>query len=72
MEILKIMGQIAGIGGLVVGVFLLLTKEIIRKRIFPKLDKKQAYKLLKLILILAWLLAILGIGSWVYVSLAGT
>lgn len=72
MEILKIMGQIAGIGGLVVGVFLLLSRDIIRKKIFPKLAKKQAYKLLRLILILAWLLAILGIGCWVYVSLAGT
>lgn len=72
MEILKIMGQIAGIGGLVVGVFLLLSKDIIHKKIFPKLPKKKAYELLRLIVILAWLLAIFGIGCWVYLSLAGT
>ena len=32
-ELLKVVGQVAGIGGLALGVFLLLFREIIRKKI---------------------------------------
>lgn len=70
MDILKTVGQIAGIGGLALGVFLILFREVIRRKIFPELPKPQAYKLLRLIIILVFIVTIVGIGAWVYVETA--
>lgn len=64
-ELLKAVGQIAGIGGLALGVFLILFKEIIRKNIFPKLNKEHAYRLISLISILVWSVAIVGVLGWI-------
>ena len=65
-NILKTLGQVAGIGGISLGVFLILFREIIRKNIFPNLKKDHAYSLLKLILFFVWSIAIMGIGAWIY------
>lgn len=67
-EILKIVGQVAGIGGVALGVFLLLFRDVIRKNIFPNLSKVQGYRLLMLIIILVWTIALAGIGAWAYVK----
>lgn len=64
--ILKEVGQIAGIGGLALGVFLLLFREVIRKNIFPKLPAREAYRLLRLITGAVWSVTIIGILAWVY------
>jgi hypothetical protein len=66
--LLKAVGQVAGIGGLALGVFLLLFREIIRKKIFPKLPPVEAYRLLRLITVAVWSVALAGIAAWVYVS----
>jgi hypothetical protein len=66
--VLKTVGQVAGIGGLALGVFLLLFKDIIRKNIFPKLPAAEAYRLLRLITGAVWSVAIVGIVAWVYVE----
>lgn len=65
-QVLEIVGKIAGIGGLSVGVFLLLFRDVIRKKIFAQLTKEQSYHLLKWVLILTWSLAIVGIGAMMY------
>lgn len=70
-EILKIVGQVAGIGGIALGVLLLVFRDVIREKIFPMLTKEQAYKLLRLVLVLVWLVALAGIGAWVWVSTQG-
>jgi hypothetical protein len=67
-DVLKIVGQVAGIGGLALGVFLLLFRDIIRKNIFPKLPPAEAYRLLRLITVAVWSVAIVGIAAWVYTS----
>lgn len=67
-EILKLVAQIAGIGGIAFGVFLLLFRDIIRKRIFPRLDRERGYRLLRLISLLTWSIALAGIGAWVWVE----
>lgn len=67
-EILKTVGQIAGLGGIALGVLLILFREVIRKNIFPNVTKSHAYKLLRLIIVLAWSVAIVGIVAWVYVA----
>lgn len=66
--ILKTVAQIASIGGLAIGVLLILFRDIIRKNIFPSLSKDQAYRLIRLIIILVWGVAFVGIGAWVYTS----
>jgi hypothetical protein len=71
-EVLKTVGQIAGIGGLALGVLLIVFRDIIRKRIFPKLPPAEAYRLLRLITVAVWSVAIVGIIAWVYVAHAST
>ena len=65
-EIIKAAGQIAGIGGVALGVVLILFREVIGKSIFPMLTRAQAYQLLKLIVILVWNIALAGIGAWIW------
>lgn len=71
-DILGTVGQMAGIGGVALGIFLLLFRDIIRKAIFPQLGKKDAYRLLRLISILVFLIAAIGIGAWVWTESDGT
>lgn len=65
-DLLKTMGQIAGIGGLALGAFLLLFRDVIRKRVFPQLTKRDAYRLLRLVAILVFSISALGVlaGIW--------
>ena len=70
-ELLKTLGQIAGIGGIALGVFLLLFRDLIRKKIFPTLTKDQAFRLLRLIAILIWSVALAGIGAWIWGGKSG-
>jgi hypothetical protein len=68
--ILKVVGQVAGIGGVALGVFLLLFRDVIRKNVFPKLGRDQAYRLLTLIVVLVWSVALAGIAAWVWVTVS--
>jgi hypothetical protein len=72
VDILRTAGQIAGIGGLALGVLLIVFRDIIRKNIFPTLPPQEAYRLLRLITLAVWSVAIVGIGAWVYVTRAST
>lgn len=66
----KTLGQIAGIGGISLGVLLFILRGIIRKKIFPKFkNEKLAYRLLRLIVIVVWSVAIIGIAAWVITSI---
>jgi hypothetical protein len=65
-ELLKTLGQTLGIGGLALGIFFLLFREVIRKSIFPTLKKDDAYRLLRLISVLIWSVAVIGIGAWIW------
>lgn len=64
IEVWSEFGKIAGIAGLALGVFFVLFREIIRKAIFPTLTKPDAYRLLRLITVLIFAVAIAGIGAW--------
>ena len=65
-RILEIVGSIAGIAGITVGAAFLIFRDILRKRIFPNLTQMQAYRLLRLISIFAFLIALAGIVAWVH------
>jgi hypothetical protein len=61
-ELLKTVGQVAGIGGVALGVFLLIFRELIRKAVLPKLTRED----FRLILVGVWSIAVLGIIAWVW------
>lgn len=68
MEIFKTFAQIAGIGGVAIGAATMIFREVIRKNIFPQLTKADAYRVIRLISILVWSIAIFGIGAWVLIN----
>ncbi len=45
LETLKQLGQVAGIGGIALGVLALVFRDIIRKNIFAGLTKRQSFEL---------------------------
>ena len=65
MEILKIVGQVAGIGGLSIGLIILVFRDILRQKFFPRLTKAQAFRVIRMIIICTWSVAIVGICAWV-------
>jgi hypothetical protein len=64
-SLLTTLGKILGVGGSALGVFFLLFRELIRKSIFPKLKKEDAYRLLRLIVVSISLVAVVGIAAWI-------
>lgn len=68
MESITQLGKIAGIAGISIGAFVLIFRSVIRKNIFPMMEKNQAYKLVKLIIILTWSIAVLGISVWAFTN----
>ncbi len=65
-EILEAIGQIAGIGGIALGVLLLVFRDILRKAIFPQLTPERGYRLLRWIVVSVWSVAALGLGAWIW------
>ncbi len=63
-NLLKTLGSIAGIGGISIGLILILFKDIIKKKIFPQLTKKQAYKIIRLIVILSFIISVIGMTTY--------
>lgn len=70
VELLEKLGRIAGIGGIALGVFMLLFRELIRKNIFPQLEEKRAYKIILHFMYLTFSIAALGIVAWVLIGLS--
>lgn len=63
-DLLKTLGQIAGIAGIALGIVLLLYREVLGKAIFGQLDPADSYRLLRLITLLVWTLGIGGLAVW--------
>jgi hypothetical protein len=68
MSTLKTVGQIAGIGGICVGIFLLVIQSVLKKRSYTRLNGKNSYSLLRLIIILTWIIALAGLAlyGWIW------
>ena len=64
VDLFSILGKIAGIGGLSLGVVLLIFRKIIQKDIFPKLTKNHSFKIIKLTIIAVWSIGVFGIIAW--------
>jgi hypothetical protein len=67
-DLFKIVGGIAGFGGVALASVVYIFREIIRKEIFPQLTKEQAYKLLNRIIILIFIIGLLGIIAYIIVA----
>ncbi len=63
---LEIVGKVAGIGGLSLGVLLIIYRNILAKNIFPMITKQHAARIILVIIILTFVIALTGIASWVY------
>src|SRR5262245_58472813 len=70
VEVLKAVGKVAGIGGLALGVFLIIFREVIRKQIFAQLGQSHSYRIIRLALVLTFLLAVMGLAAWIYADRA--
>ncbi|WP_299522324.1 hypothetical protein [Winogradskyella sp.] len=70
-ELLKSLGQIAGLAGIVSGIALILFRQIIQKQFFSSLTKKHSYRIILTITIAVWTIALAGIGAWAYVEING-
>lgn len=46
--------------------FLLVCHHLIKRNIFPQLSRSQAYRVVRLMLILAWTISLAGLGAWVH------
>lgn len=64
--LLESLGQVAGIGGITLGVFLLLFRKLLETIEVPGLTKAHWFKVIITFMILVWSVAILGIGAWGY------
>ncbi|NTV67077.1 MAG: hypothetical protein HGB06_05230 [Chlorobaculum sp.] len=71
-EILKIVGQIAGIGGLALGVLFLLFRDLLKQIVAPAMTKSQWFRVVVIFMLLVWSIAVIGIGAWVYAGVWGT
>ncbi len=65
-EILRVVGRFAGVGGIAIGFVLIVFREVIRQKIFPRLTKSHAFKINILIIVGVFIIALCGIGAWVY------
>ncbi|WP_305822207.1 hypothetical protein, partial [Massilia brevitalea] len=60
------LGKVGGIAGVSLGIFLVVYRDVLRKKIFAKLPTKESYQLLRLIIVLTWTIAVLGLAAWLY------
>jgi hypothetical protein len=67
-DVLKIVAQVAGIGGVGIGAATFVFRDILRREIFPQLTKADAYRVIRLISVLVWSIAIAGILAWVWLN----
>lgn len=67
-ELLKTVGQVAGIGGVALGVFLLLFRDLLKKIAAPGMTKEQWFRVVVIVMILVWSVALAGVGAWLWAS----
>ena len=67
-SVFKTFGEVAGIGGLALGVLLFIFRDVIAKNIFATLSSADSYRLMRLLIVLTFLVACAGIGSWVWAT----
>jgi hypothetical protein len=71
MESLPELAKIAGIAGVAVGGLFIIFRSIIHENFLTKMSDTQSYNLTRSIIWISAVIAVLGLGSWVYMKTAG-
>jgi len=71
-ELLKLVGRVAGIGGLALGVLLILYKDLLKKIAAPRMEPQHWYRVVVIFMVLVWSIAVLGIVAWIYAAAKDT
>lgn len=66
MDVVVTLGKIFGVVGVCLGIFLVIFRDVVRKKIFPRLPPEEAFKLLRLALVLTWSIAFFGLAIWAF------
>ncbi len=69
LDALSELGKIAGIAGIAIGALVLIFNSVIRKKIFPNLTRDQGYKVIRMVVLFAGVLALIGIAAWVFLDI---
>jgi hypothetical protein len=70
-ETLTVVAKVAGIGGIALGVLALIFREVIRKNIFPQLGNAHAYRIIRLMILLTFAIALISVVAWLTVQIFG-
>jgi len=62
------LGQIAGIGGITIGLISTVFGIILKNKVLSNFSSDNAFKIVRLIIILSFLIGVIGIGAWVYLE----
>lgn len=68
LEALSELGKVAGIAGIAVGALVIIFRSVINRRIFSNLSKEHSYSIMRMIVISASLIAVLGIVAWISIE----
>lgn len=66
--LIEIAGKVAGIGGLGLGICLIVFRDVVAKKIFPRLSQEQAFHLLRMIITFTFILGLAGIAAWAWAN----
>lgn len=67
-SILETVGKMAGIGGLSLGVFLILSKSLLKKIKIPGLQQGQWYSIIIVFMVMVWSVTISGLLAWYFTT----
>jgi hypothetical protein len=67
-EVLKVVAEVAGIGGIALVMFFYLNREVLRRNVFSSLTKQQSYRIIRLILVSCCVISLSGIAAWVFIE----
>ncbi|HEV7321690.1 MAG TPA: hypothetical protein VGO04_24060 [Ensifer sp.] len=69
MEQLSELGKVAGVAGVALGIFVLIARNLIESKLANRVSPREARRFLTTILVATSIVALVGIGSWVFVAL---
>jgi hypothetical protein len=61
VSLLKTVGEIAGLGGLALGVFMLVFRDILRQKLLSAVGPAQSYRIIRQMIWATWSLALMGL-----------
>lgn len=69
LEALSQLGKIAGIAGICVGAMVIIFSGLLKNTVFKGMSQQHSYRIVRLIVMFAGIMAIAGLGSWVYLDI---